>query len=496
MTEAQRGYRSVLKSTSLIGGSSLISILIGMVRTKFVAILLGPTGIGLIGVYTAITGMVSNISSMGMNSSGVRKIAEAHGTGDQDRIARTVITLRRTVWLTGLLGMVTIILGSSFFSHSSFGNYDHALPIALLGITILLGNIAIGQSCILQGTRQISDLAKVSIIGALNGTAISIPCFYFWGLKGILPSLIMTSVATLATSWWFARRVAVMPVTMPWRESRADAAQLLHFGIPLMLAGLMTTLSAYFINIILVRQVGLDGVGIWQAAYSLSGVLVNFVLGAMGTDYYPRLTAMADDNMRVNEEVNAQTEIALLLAVPGLAATIIFAPLAIAIFYSGKFDAAVDILRWSVYGIFGRVISWPLGFVLLAKGKGKTFFFTETLSNLFYVFAIWFCTHLWGLPGTGIAFLLLYVIVTIMVYAVVFKISGTTWNRANVLHIVIFGALLAIVGLISAFVINPWYQFPVNILVLIMLSVYCFNRLLQTSGMSLIRLFLESKRKI
>lgn len=477
-------YRAVLKSTSLIGGSSLINMLIGMLRTKFVAVLLGPTGIGLMGVYTAITGMVSTISSMGIGSSGVRQIAEAHGTGDQDRIARVVKTLRRTVWLTGLLGMAAIIFGSALLSSSSFGDYDHALPIALLGITILLGNIAVGQSCILQGTRRISALSRISIIGALNGTAISIPCFYFWGLQGIVPSLILTSMAALATSWWFARRVAVKPIAMPWRESRTDAAQLLHFGIPLMLSGLMTTLSAYIIRIVLIRQIGLDGVGIWQAAFNLSGILVNFVLAAMSTDYYPRLTAVAGDNKRVTEEVNAQTEIALLLAVPGLAATIIFAPLVIAIFYSGKFDSAVDILRWSVYGIFGRVISWPLGFVLLAKGMGKTFFFAETLHNAFYVVAIWFCSRLWGLPGTGIAFLLLYIFVTLQVYAIVFKISRTIWNRSNTVHIAVFGALLTMVGLISAFIINPWYQFPLNLVIFASVSAYCLTRLSNISGIT------------
>lgn len=86
-------YRGVLKSTSLIGGSSLINIFTGMVRTKFVAVLLGPSGIGLMSVYSTITGRVSAISSMGIVSSGVRQFAEAHGTGDQERIARTVKTL-------------------------------------------------------------------------------------------------------------------------------------------------------------------------------------------------------------------------------------------------------------------------------------------------------------------------------------------------------------------------------------------------------------------
>jgi antigen flippase len=478
-------YRHVLKSTSLIGGSSLINILIGMLKTKFVAILLGPSGIGLMSVFNTITGMVGTISGMGIATSGVRQIAEAQGTGDQDRIARTVKTLRRTVWFTGLLGMLVMIVGCGIFARVSFGNYEHALSIALLGITILLGNIAFGQSCILQGTRRISALAKVSVIGALNGTILSIPCYYFWGKAGIVPSLLLCSTAALVTSWWFARQVTLKPVSVTWRETQTEAAQMLHFGAPLMAAGLVGTLITYVVTGLLVRQVGLEGVGIWQAAFMLSGVLVNFVLNAMGTDYYPRLTAVAHDNQRVSEEVNAQTEIALLLAVPGLALTIAFAPLAIALFYSGKFDAAASILRWSVYGILGRVITWPLGFVLLAKGRGKTFFCTETLSNIFYVLAIWLCTRQWGLPGTGIAFMLMYVLAGFMIYIIVHAISRTTWTRSTVIQIIGFTIALALLGLINALIRDPWARHPLNVLFCASLSLYCLRRLSQKSGLTL-----------
>lgn len=482
---AVTSYREILKSTSMIGGSSLINIGIGMVRTKFVAVLLGPSGMGLIGVYTAISGMVGTISSMGVGTSGVREIAEAHGSGDQDRIARTVKTLRRTVWVTGLLGMLIMMLGSTLLSNASFGTTEHAFPIALIGITILLGNIATGQSCLLQGTRRIKDLAKVSVIGALNGTAISIPCYYFWGKAGIVPSLLLTAAAALGTSWWYARGVSVKPIDLSWRESREDAGRLLRLGIPLMLAGLMSALSGYIIRILLIRQVGLEGVGIYLAAFTFSGILVNFVLQAMGTDYYPRLTGVAHDDKLVDESVNSQTEIALLLAVPGLAATIVFAPLVITIFYSGKFDAAVDILRWSAYGIFGRIVSWPLGFIMLAKGMGKTFFCSETFANLLHIAAIWGCTKLWGLPGTGIAFLALYAIYTPIVYTIGYAAAHVTWNRVNQLHIVAFGTTLAVVGLISALLSNPWYQYGINTVLLSLLSVYCLRRLSKKSGIGL-----------
>ncbi|MFC1516562.1 O-antigen translocase, partial [Thermodesulfobacteriota bacterium] len=401
-SSARSTYRQILKSTSLIGGSSLINMVIGMVRTKFVAVLLGPAGMGLMGVYTSITSIVNTISTMGIGTSGVRHIAEAYGTGDEDRVAYKVKTCRRIVWVTGVVGMATMILGCFSLSWISFGSSDHALAIALLGVTVLLGNIAVGQSCILQGTRRIGYMAMVSIIAALSGTIIGIPCYYFWGMDGIVPSLVLISAANLATSCWYARQVPVTSVSMSWRKSWEGAADLLRFGIPYMLGTLMTTLTVYLIRIFLIRQVGLGGVGIWMAAFTFSSVLVNFVLNAMGKDYYPRLAAVAHDNQLVSEAVNTQTEIALLLALPGLAATIIFAPLVIEIFYSGKFDASVDILRWSVYGIFGRVVSWPLAIIMLAKGMGKTFFCTETFGNLFYLVAVWSCTTLWGLPGTGV----------------------------------------------------------------------------------------------
>jgi PST family polysaccharide transporter len=204
----------------------------------------------------------------------------------------------------------------------------------------------------------------------------------------------------------------------------------------------------------------------------------------MGQDYFPRLAAVAEDNQRVNEEVNAQTEVSLLLATPCLAATIIFAPLVIKLFYSSQFIGAVDILRWSVYGVFGRVLSYPLGYVLLAKGRGKTFLCTETLHNVFYIGAIMVCTHYFGISGTGIAFLLLYIVVTLVNYSVANAISRTRWTESTNCLIFIFGGLLIFVGISSACVANPWVRYTVNIAVLAVLSSYCLNRLLEKSGIT------------
>ena len=383
MSEEQnkQQYKSVLKSTSMIGGSAFFNILIGMIRTKFVAILLGPDGVGLQNMYHTIITTISTITSLGLNSSGVRSIAEANGQNDSERVARIVKTIRSTVWISGIVGTLLVILLSGYISEFTFKNQEHRIPLMLLSVIVLLTNIQVGQTCILQGLRKISNIAKISIWGAVNGTLISIPCFYLLGKEGIVPSLILTAVAALTTSWLYARKVNFNNTDLTISERKQELKTLLNFGVPQMGVAILNSLSAYFMRFIINNQFGLAGIGIWSAAFAISGVLTNFVLNSMGTDYYPRLASISKDNEKIKQEVNTQLEIALLLAGPALIITILFAPLGIRLLYSGRFDEAIPVLRWSVYGILGRVVTWPLGFIMPAQGRGVLFFITE-LSKL------------------------------------------------------------------------------------------------------------------
>lgn len=482
---SSNSYRSILKSSSLLGGSSIINILIGMVRIKFVAVLLGPSGVGLIAIYGSITDIMGRLAGMGISTSGVRQIAKSFAQGDEMVVARTVNTLRRTVWITGLLGTLGMVLFAGPISELTFDSGKEAFNLALLGSTILLGSVATGQGCLLQGTRRIKELAWVSIIGAFNGTIISIPCYYFWGHQGIVPSLILCAVAGLATSWWFARRIQVKSVVMPWRESAGEAGLLLRFGFPVMLSGLMAGVNLYLINMILVRVVGLDGVGVYQAAFSLSGTLAGFVLSSMGADYYPRLTAVSEDVDKLRDMINCQTEIALLVATPALTVTLIFAPLAIALFYTESFQGSVDILRWAVFGIFGRMISWPIGFLTLAKGYGTLYLAFETLANILHVGLIWLCIQYWGLPGTGIAFVLLYVLYTVMMYRWArTQLNLKLWTKDIFLLVAGLGGMLVLTDLTVVWIQGDLLRWTASLSACAIVSVYCLRRLSAQTGIS------------
>jgi len=133
----------------------------------------------------------------------------------------------------------------------------------------------------------------------------------------------------------------------------------------------------------------------------LGGLYIGFILQAMGADFFPRLSAVARNNDECNRLVNEQAEVGLLLAGAGVVGTLTFAPLVIELFYSAKFEPAVEILRWICLGMVLRVASWPLGYVLIAKGEGTLFFWTELVSNSVQLALVWAGVRLLIWPEQG-----------------------------------------------------------------------------------------------
>ena len=134
----QSSYRSIFKATSLFGGVQVYQILIQIIKSKFIAVLLGPAGVGIMGLYQSGLQLVQQLSSMGLAQSAVRDVSEANGSNDIKKIARIVTVVRKLVWFTGLLGLIIVICCSPLLSKMSFGNYDYTIPFIILSITLLL----------------------------------------------------------------------------------------------------------------------------------------------------------------------------------------------------------------------------------------------------------------------------------------------------------------------------------------------------------------------
>jgi PST family polysaccharide transporter len=385
------------------------------------------------------------IAGVGINFSGVRQIAKAVGTGDSRQVAQTVITLRRVAFATGALGSALLFAFSKAVARFTFGDAAHAESVALLSFAVLLTDISAAQGALVQGMRRISDLARLSIWGALTGTIFSIPIVYVYGEAGVAPSIIAVAGMAILTSWWYARKIKIENISMTWAQLSAESSELLKLGVVFMASGILLFGSQYFVSIIVLHQLGLQASGLYQAAWALGGLYIGFIVNAMGADFYPRLTGVANDHVECNRLVNEQAEVGFLLAVPGVVGTLVLAPLIISAFYSIKFVPAIEVLRWITLGMGIRVVSWPIGYFLIAKGERAIFFWMEVGTYSLLVLLVWLGVHFLGLKGAGIGFFGMNIAQTVAYFFIIQKLTGFQWSPMNRRMALLFWPLIVAV---------------------------------------------------
>ena len=471
MSEEQKNYGQILKSSSIMGGSQVVSILVGMVRVKLVAVLLGPVGIGLLGVFRSIEEMAVTISGLGINSSGVRDVAEAAGTSDKLRIARVGLTLRRICWMSGILGAFLLAALAKPLSRLTFGSPDYSKHVACLGLVVLMTSIAGGQMTLVHGMRRIGDLARINIISSIFGT-ITAAGFYYWlGLEGIIPALISISAFGLAISYWYSRRVKTLKVRMSWLETLLSARAMLTLGLVFLMAGLLHSVCGYVTRILIINEIDLAAVGIFFAAYNLSLMFVDMITRAMGADFYPKLTSVAGDHGEMRTLVNQQCQMGLILALPGLAGLIVLAPWVIEIFYSDAFLEAAELMRWCLVGCICRVVSWPLSYVIIAKNRPKFQAVVECSHQAFRILLIFVGLKFFGLKGLALAELANSLVHIFTTSFCARRLIDFTWSRSSkaiiVKCFVIIIALFAVctqlpivwslvIGISMTFLVSMW----------------------------------------
>ena len=473
--DEKSNYRSIFKATSLFGGVQVYNILIGVIKAKFIAVLLGPAGMGIQGLLSAGVNLVKNYTSFGLSSSTVREVADANSSGDIQKVGRTVAILRRLVWITGLLGLVVTAAFSPILSKSSFGNYDYTIPFVALSIILLLNQLSAGQNVVLQGMRKLKYLAKSSAIGSTLGLVVSVPLYYLLGVRGIVPTLILNAVTSLILSWYFSRKVKIPKVQVTTKEALKEGASMIKMGIAMGISGMLGMAFVYLIRGFIRFQGGVEDVGLYTAGFTLMNTYVGMVFTAMATDYYPRLSAVNKDNNSCREVINQQAEIACLIIGPLVVACTLFMPYIVEILYSKEFLPATDFILWAVLGLMFKAASWSISFIFLAKAESRLYIYNETVSCTYGFILKVLCYYLWGLTGLGIAFTVSFMIYLAQVYIISRKKYDFRLSK-DFLKVFTIQLILALVGYVA---IKVWHSPLVNVLVVLMLLLSLWHSLVE-----------------
>lgn len=423
-------HRQVFRSSAIIGGSSVINMAISIAKVKILAVLLGPAGIGLMGLYQNLIAVTSKLAGGGLDSSGVRQVA---AVADD---AALLPVVRRALWLANLMlgasGMCILWLLREPISHWVFGGSAHGSDVGWLGLGLLLTLLAGSQTALLQGLRRIGDMAMVSILSALVAAGIGSIAVYLLGNDGVLWFVLSAPAVNFLVAHYYVARLPDPRTPYDLATLHPQWLIMLRLGIPLMAAGLLMLITQLAVRSMVLHELGLEASGYFQAAWAISMTYVGFVLNAMAMDYFPRLTTAINDHERASKLVNEQTEMALLFVGPALLGVITLAPWLIQLLYSQEFGPAAEILRWQVLGDIFKVASVPMVFIFLAKGHGGIAVGIQFLWSAIYTGMLIFGIDEYGLVMTGVgfvaAYLLYYVVVAILANRLIgFKLSQRNW---------------------------------------------------------------------
>jgi O-antigen/teichoic acid export membrane protein len=428
MEDNKKSYQSIIKATSLFGGVQVFNIIIQIIRSKIIAVLLGPAGMGIAGLFLVATNFIGGLTNFGLGTSGIRDVAEASKTDDLYKINKIVTVLRKIVWFTGFLGAIVTMLLSRYLSQLTFGNDEYTLAFIWLSVTLLFNQLTVGELVVLQGLRKLQYLAKANLLGNFLGLLITVPLYYFYRIDAIVPAIIVTSLVNLFFSRYFSKKLKIRSVELNFRKTFYEGKDMMKLGFFISMSGIITLGVSYAVRIFISNIGGVEEVGLYTAGFAIINTYVGLIFTAMGTDYYPRLAAVSSDNDECTKIINQQAEIALLIISPIILVFLVYIRIFILLIYSTKFITIDLMIYWAALGMIFKTIGWAIGFLILAKGNNKIFFWNELIFNIQMLILNLCGYYFFGLEGLGISFMVSFFIYLIQVYSIskikyMFKLS-------------------------------------------------------------------------
>ena len=412
-------YDDVLKYTSIFGGVQGLNLLIGLVRNKIVALLLGPAGMGLVSLFNTSVNFLSQATNLGISFSAVRNVSELYDKGDEEQLTHYVGVVRAWTLLTALLGMVVCALLGPVLSNYTFDWGDHTLHFVLLAPAVGLMAITGGETAILKGARQLKALAVIQMYNVFIALLVAIPIYYFFGMSGIVPVIVLVALAAMVLTIRHSYRLFPLTLSRLWRRL-SDGKDMIRLGVAFVFAGILGSGAEMFIRSYLNVEGGLDVVGFYNAGFMITVTYASMVFTSMETDFFPRLSAVCRQRVEMRKTVNRQIEVAILLASPMLCMLIVGMPFIIPLLFSSEFESVVEMAQVAVFSMYIKAISLPISYLTLARGDSFAFLLLEAVFDVVMVFFVAWGYHYWGLFGTGLALSSAYLVDILLVYLYAF----------------------------------------------------------------------------
>lgn len=458
MIDPRSSYRQVFRATSLFGGVQVFNILISIVRSKFIALWIGPAGYGIASLFISTLGLISGMTDFGLDRSAVKDISFNYKSENPASVSRTIQILKRLVWFTACFGALFMILGSPWLSEFAFESKEYTFSFIWIAVALLFKQLSNGQLAILQGLRKLKKLAQANLYGNLVGLILTLPLYYFYRIDAIVPAIIISSFLAFIFSFYYARNQEIVNVKLSNKEVFSEGKAMIQLGIMLSLSSMIGLVVAYIIQIFISQTGGVAQVGLYSAGFVILNSYVGLIFNAMGTDYFPRLSAIADKIEEIRKSVFEQAFIAILLITPIIVLFLTVAPFIIVLLYSTDFTPIIGMVSWGILGMVFKAVSFSMGYILIAKGDSGVFIKTAIGFNALLLIINVVGYHYGSLEGLGISFLIYYII-HFLALRIITKFRYDFYFESGFYSVFVICIFICTASFLATYIANPYIKY-------------------------------------
>lgn len=410
----QRLSEKFLKALSIFGSLEALKMICSIVRTKLVALWIGTAGVGVISLYNSTLDTLKSVCFLNMRSSCIPAIASESDEDRRNEISRYVDSFGMIV---GTASTILVILLSPLLSLLSFGSLDYTWGFALLAPTMLASAVIDAKQSILQGLGKLRVLAVTSLYAVIASTVVAIPLFYFFRMAAIVPVLIVFPV--FGVLFIVMHPQAKLQSAPHNREMfRAVVRTLVQLGSFLTIGVAIGFAADYALRIYLERVGDIETVGLFQAGYTIVKSYVGLFFTAVAIEFFPRLSTTISRRSYTSVIVSHEIFISLLILTPVMVMFIGLNDILVEMLYSSSFLSVVPYITVAIIASPLRAFSWCCSYVILAKGDGKVYIITESVSAVSLLVFSFIGWHLGGFAGLGWAFVGQFLMFTVATWAV------------------------------------------------------------------------------
>ena len=396
-----------------------MGILIGLVRNKFMALILGAGGMGFSSLLNSVQNFSAQCTNLGISFGAVPRLSELHEKEDANGLEHFVMVIRLWSLIAAVLGFVFCVAVSPFLNEMTFTWGNHTLHYAMLAFSVAMLAVTGGETAILKATRRLGSLVKIQVFMVFASVLVSIPVYYYLGYSGVVPVIVLMALANMVATMWYSCRFYPLRIRVS-RMLLAEGAGMIRLGVAYVLAAVIGSAAEMLVRSFLNVEGGLEDVGLYNAVYMITVTYAGLVFSAMDTDYFPRLSAVSHDIAATNETVNRQMEVSLLIIAPMLAGLIVVLPVLVPLMFSTEFVPIVAVTQVAVLAMYAKVLTMPVAYITLARGLSLSYLMLETAYFVVFVLLIVGGYNKCGIYGTGIAIVAAHVFDYIM-------INGYAW---------------------------------------------------------------------